>query len=87
MQPIGENVLVKPFFISGQTEGGLFIPESLERPSNKGIVVAVGNGTKKNKMKFTPDQICYRMKDYGLELEINGEKHFLMNQDALIATE
>lgn len=86
VKPIRDNVLVKPFPSDELSEGGIFVSEAHRAVSNKMWVVAVGNGTAKNKMRFKEGDIVFRIKDHSLtEIEINGEKHFLIEQNALIA--
>lgn len=87
MQAVGQNVVVKPFQISNVTEGGLIVPDTLMRPSNKGKIVSVGNGSKAKPMQFKEGDIAYRVKSWGEEIIIDGELHFIMDQKALIATE
>lgn len=87
MKPIRSNVLVKPFPPSEQSEGGIFVPLSVRKDNNKGTVVAVGNGTKGRPMQFSPGQVVYRVKDWGMPVEIEGEKHYLMDDSAILATE
>jgi co-chaperonin GroES (HSP10) len=87
MQPIRDQVLVKPFMIEGQTENGIIIPDSFKKESNKVKIVAVGNGTAKSKMKLQAGQIGFRVKDWkGNEVQIEGETYYLMNQDSILAT-
>lgn len=86
MKPLRDNVLVKSVKGSQTTESGLYIPESAMKPSNKVKVVEVGNGTAGRPMRWKKGDIGYRVKDWSmLEVEIDGELHFLMGQDALIA--
>ena len=85
MQPIRDNVLVKPFKSEEVTEGGLFIPENCREVNNKVLVVAVGCGSKEKPMHLKEVQIGHRVKYWGQEIEINGEKHYIMNQSAIIA--
>lgn len=85
MKPIGHNVLIKPHLSDEVSEGGIFVPDSCKTPSNKGLIVAVGNGTPSKPMKVKAGQTCFRVKDWGQEVLIDGELHFLMNQDAVIA--
>lgn len=85
MKPIKNNVLVKPFKEDEITESGLFIPESARGFSNKGLIVAVGDGTKDKPMTLKEGQVGYRVKDWGIEVLVDGELHYLMNQDAIIA--
>jgi chaperonin GroES len=87
VQPIKENVLIKPFPSDEQTAGGLIIPESCRGISNKATVIAAGNGTKEKPMQFNPGDVVFRVKDCGDEIIIDGEKHFLVKQSWLIARE
>lgn len=87
MQPIKNMVLVKPFPADGITEGGLIVPESAQKTSNKVKIVAVGNGTAQRPMQFAPGQTGYRVQDWGTDVVIDGELHFLMDMDAIIAHE
>lgn len=83
MKPNLTNVLFKPFMGSDKTEGGLFIPESVRKLSNKGEIVEVGNRVTKVKK----GDIGWRVKDWGEEFIINGEKHYLMDESAILALE
>jgi chaperonin GroES len=87
MKPIRNNVLVKPFPPSEQSEGGIFVPLSVRKDNNRGTVIAVGNGTKGRPMQFKPGQVVYRVKDWGTPVEIKGENHYLMDDSAILATE
>lgn len=86
IKPVGQNVLVKPFPVDGVSAGGIYVPDSAKEDSNKVLIVAVGNGTSKNPMRFKEGDIAFRVKDNFLsEIVINGEKHFLMPQSYLLA--
>lgn len=85
MKPIRENILVKPCESDSISEGGIFVPENCRAISNKGVIVAVGNGAKNKPMKVKVGQTAFRVKDWGQEVLIDGELHYLMNQDAIIA--
>jgi chaperonin GroES len=87
MKPIRSNVLVKPFPPSEQSEGGIFVPLSVRKDNNRGTVIAVGNGTNGRPMQFKPGQVVYRVKDWGMPVEIKGENHYLMDDSAILATE
>ncbi len=81
MKPIKKKILFKPFIGSNTTEGGLLIPDSARKLSNNGVVIEVGDGVTKVKS----GDICFRVKDWGEEFIINGEKHYLMEEDAILA--
>jgi len=85
MTPIRNQVLVKPFPSDEISKGGIIIPESLRKPSHKVKVVAVGNGTAKRKMTLKKGDTAYRVRDWGLEVLIDGDLHFIMDMDAIIA--
>jgi len=85
IKPIRDNILVKPFEADSISEGGIFIPDSAKAVSNKVEVVAVGEGTLKKPMKLKPGMIGFRTKDWGTEVIVENEIHFLMNQDAILA--
>ena len=85
IQPVLHNVVVKPFLGSEISKGGLYIPDSIRKPSNKVEIVAVGNGTKQRPMKLKVGDIGYRVQDWGEPIEIGGELHYIMEQNAIIA--
>jgi chaperonin GroES len=87
MQPIRNNILVKPFPPDEISEGGIFVPESARQESSKMFVIAAGRGTKERKMIFNPGDIVYRVKDWGTPVDINGERHYIMDQNGIIAKE
>lgn len=87
MTPIRNNVLFKPFPPDEVSEGGIFVPESARKESNRGVLVAVGNGASHRKMKLKAGQVVYRVKDWGTPVEIHGEMHYLMEDAAILATE
>lgn len=85
MIPIRDNILFKPLESDGVTEGGLIVPENCREVSNKGVVVLVGHGTPKNPMRLKVGDVGFRVKGWGDEVIYNGEKHYLMSQNAVIA--
>lgn len=87
MIPVKENILIKPFAGDEISEGGIFVPLTVRKPSNKGIVIAVGSGSAKKPMQFKEGDRVFRVKDWGQEVLVNGELHYLMNQDAILALE
>jgi len=83
--PIRNNVLIKPAVPDEMSSGGIIVPDSFKGDSNKGIVMAVGNGTKKTPMRLKTGMTVFRVKDWGTPVEKNGEKFYLMDQEAVIA--
>lgn len=85
MQPIRNQILAKPFPPDTVTEGGLIVPQSAMKVSNKVEIISVGNGTKDRPMKLRKGDVGFRVQDWGQEIEINGQLHFIMDMDAVIA--
>jgi co-chaperonin GroES (HSP10) len=83
MKPIHKKILFRSFKGSETTEGGLFIPDSVRKLSNKGEIVEVGEGVTKVKK----GDIGFRVKDWGEEFVVNNEPHFLMEETAILALE
>lgn len=81
MQVIGKNILFKPFKSEDKTEGGLFVPDSVKKDSDKGEIVQVGSKVKKLKA----GDIGFRVQGWGDEVIIDGEKHFIMNESAILS--
>lgn len=86
IQPIRNNVLVKPFPSDDKSVGGIIVSDAHKAISNKMRVIAVGNGVAKKPMKIKAGDTVFRVQNWGQEIEINGELHFLMDQDSLLAT-
>ena len=87
MQPVRNNILVKPFPPDEVSEGGIFVPESARQESNKLLVIAAGNGSRDRKMPFKKGDVVFRVKDWGEPIDIEGERHYIMDQNAIIAKE
>ena len=83
MTPIRTQILAKPFPSDEISEGGIYVPETARKVSNKLMVKKVGNSLKNLK----EGQVIYRVQDHGTEITIDGEKHFLIDINAILATE
>lgn len=85
--PIRNQVLVKSFPPEEMSTGGIIIPDSVKKDSNRVRIVATGRGTQKRPMYLKAGQIGYRVMNWGLEFEEKGEKYYVMDMDAILATE
>jgi co-chaperonin GroES (HSP10) len=85
---LGENrILFKPFPPKEKSEGGIYVPDSFKPESNRGTIEAVGYGTEKKEMRLKKGMVVHRVLNWGEQLIIDGEKYYLMEQDAIIAKE
>ena len=85
MKPILNQILFKPFLEEEKTEGGIFVPDSFRNESDKGTVIAVGNGSKNRPMTLKKGDIVFRVHKWGIAVEENGEKLYLMDDSAILA--
>lgn len=85
MKLILDNVLLKPYPPDETSAGGIIVSEAHRAVNNKMMVVAVGKGTKKLPMEFKPGDTVFRIKDVGDEVLIDGEKHFIVKSNWLLA--
>ena len=85
--PIKNQIMVKCFLPDEISLGGIFVPDSAKKDSNRITIVAIGKKTKKRPMKLKARQIDYRIMNWGLPFEENGEKFYVMDADAIIAVE
>lgn len=86
IQPLADRVLVQPQEAEEKTAGGIIIPDTAkkERPI-EGKVLAVGQGTKDEKMVLkVGDKVLYG-KYSGTEVELDGENFLIMRQSDVLA--
>ena len=83
--PLADRVLVRPIAAETTTAAGIIIPDSAKEKPLRGEIIAVGEGTKDEKMVLQEkDQVLYG-KYAGTEIEIDGEKLLIMRQSDVLA--
>ena len=83
-QPLADRVLVLPA-PAEEKVGGIIIPDTAKEKPLNGTIVAVGEGTKDEKMILQAgDRVLYG-KYAGTELEYEGEKYLMMRQSDVLA--
>lgn len=87
VQPILDNVLLRPFPSEEKSIGGIIVADSFKHRNNKATVVAVGNGTKKRPMQFKPGDVAYNILNCGEEIIIDGVQHFLVKDTYILMYE
>ena len=85
IKPLADRVLIKPAPAEEKTVGGIIIPDSAKEKPLKGVIVAVGNGTKDEEMVVKPGDTVLYGKYAGTELELDGEKYLIMRQSDVLA--
>ena len=80
--PQGDRVLVEPAAAEEKTAGGIIIPDTAKEKPQKGHIVAVGPGKKKDEPMTVKvgDKVLYG-KYAGTEINIDGKEYLIMRQD------
>lgn len=85
-KPLADRVLVEPAAAEEKTTSGIIIPDTAKEKPQKGKIIAVGNGTKENKITVkVGDQVLYG-KYSGTELNINGIDYLIMKESDIFGT-
>lgn len=81
VQPLHDRVIVKPEEKAEKTAGGIIIPDTAQEKPQRGEVVAVGKGLKKDEPLTVKvgDSVLFG-KYGGTEIEIEGEKYLLLKE-------
>ena len=85
IKPLADRVMIEPAKAETTTVSGIIIPDTAQEKPQKGIVVAVGNGTKDHEMSVKiGDQVLYG-KYSGTELKFEGTDYLMMRESDLLA--
>jgi len=83
IKPLADRVLVVPA-PAEEKIGGIIIPDTAKEKPLRGIVKAVGQGTKDEAMILkVGDEVLYG-KYSGTEIELEGEKFLMMRQSDVL---
>ncbi|MCD7779775.1 MAG: co-chaperone GroES [Candidatus Gastranaerophilales bacterium] len=84
IRPLGDKIVIKVIEDAEQTSGGIFIPDSAKEKSQKGEVIAVGEGKMNEKSEREPmdvkvGEIVLFAKYAGTDVKINDETLKIMS--------
>ena len=83
--PLADRVVIEPAAAEQKTASGIIIPDTAKEKPQQGTVVAVGPGTKDNKMTLEEgDHVIYG-KYAGTEFHLDGKDYMIMRFSDLIA--
>jgi chaperonin GroES len=91
LQPLFDNVLIKPLEAETTTASGIIIPDSAKEKPQMGEVMAVGPGMVDdgkivpNSMMVKVGQKVMYKKWGGTEVKVNGEEWMLVEQKDILA--
>ena len=85
IKPLADRGLIEPAEAEKTTASGIVIPDSSEKKPVRGKVIAVGEGTKDEKMVLKEgDNVLYG-KYAGTEVEDGDTKYLIMRQNDILA--
>ena len=83
---LADRVLVEPATAEEKKSSGIIIHDTAKEKPQKGKIIAIGNGTKENKITVkVGDQVLYG-KYSGTELNINGVDYLIMKESDIFGT-
>ena len=85
IKPLADRVLINPAKAKEKTVAGIIIPDTAKEKPLKGEVVAVGEGTKDEKMVLKAGDTVLFGKYAGTEIEVGEEKYLIMRQSDVLA--
>lgn len=85
IKPLADRVLINPAKAEEKTVAGIIIPDTAKEKPLKGEVVAVGEGTKDEKMVLKAGDTVLFGKYAGTEIEVGEEKYLVMRQSDVLA--
>jgi chaperonin GroES len=85
IRPLADRVLVAPLAAETTTASGLIIPDSAKEKPSKGIVVAVGTGTKEEALTVKVGDTVLYGKYAGTELKLEETDYLIMRENDIFA--
>jgi chaperonin GroES len=85
IQPLFDNVLVRPVDAETKTASGIILPDSVKEKPQIGVIMAIGNGTVKKPMVVKVGSKVMYKKWGGNEVKVDGEEWTIISQDDILA--
>lgn len=85
IKPLADRVLIEPLAAEEKTSSGIIIPDTAKEKPQKGNIMAVGPGTKDEKMEVKVGDVVLYGKYSGTELSIDGKDYLIMRQSDILA--
>ena len=79
-KPLADRVLVEPSAAEEKTSSGIIIPDTAKEKPQKGRIVAVGNGTKDEKITVKVGETVLYGKYSGTEINIDDTDYLIMKE-------
>ena len=85
IKPLADRVLIEPAAAETKTSSGLYIQDTAKEKPKKGVVVAVGPGTKENPVTLSVGDTVLYGKYAGTELQHDGKDFLIIKENDILA--
>ena len=85
IKPLADRVLIEPVEAETTTASGIIIPDTAKEKPQRGVVVAVGPGTKDNPITVKVGETVLYGKYSGTELKLDGVDYLMMRESDILA--
>lgn len=85
IKPLADRVIIEPAAAEEKTAGGIIIPDTAKEKPSKGIVVAVGPGTKDNPVTVKAGDVVLYGKYAGTEISFEDKDFMIMRESDIVA--
>ena len=85
IKPLADRVVIEQALAEQKTASGIIIPDTAKEKPQKGVVVAVGPGTKDTPMTLKVGDVVIYGKYAGTEIHLEGKDYMIMRENDVIA--
>jgi chaperonin GroES len=85
IKPLGSRVIIESAAAETKTASGIFIPDTAKEKPQRGVIVAVGPGTKEEEVTVKIGDTVLYGKYSGTEVAIEGKEYLIMKEADIYA--
>lgn len=85
IKPLADRVIIEASAAEEKTAGGIIIPDTAKEKPQKGVVVAVGPGTKEEPLTVKEGDTVLYGKYAGTEISFEDGEYLIMRESDIVA--
>jgi chaperonin GroES len=85
IKPLGVRVVIQPIEEESRTDSGLYIPDTAKEKPQTGVVVAIGEGSKKVPITVKVGETVLFPKYTGTEIKLGNQEYKIMKFEEVLA--
>ena len=85
IKPLADRVIIEASAAEAKTAGGIIIPDTAKEKPQKGVVVAVGPGTKDEPITVKEGDTVLYGKYAGTEISFEDHEYLIMRESDIVA--